>query len=60
MIKLIEEIINQNITPNVLILDNLSYQTKLIKFYVTNMINDISNYPYLSVFNSIEICFIIV
>ena len=60
MIKLIEEIINQNITPNVLILDNLSYQTKLIKFYVTNMINDISNYPYLSSFNSIELYFIIV
>ena len=60
MIKSIEEIINQNITPNVLILENLSYQTKLIKFYDTNRINDISNYPYLSVFNSIEICFIIV
>ena len=49
----------KNISSYVIVLDNyLSHKTNLlIKYYCDNKINILFNIPYLSKFNSVELCF---
>ena len=59
MQKLGEIILEKKLSPYVIVLDNLSsHKTKkLIELYSSKKINIIFNTPYLSSFNSIELCF---
>ena len=59
MQKLEEIILEKKLTPYVIVLDNLScHKTKkLIELYSSKKMNILFNTPYLSSFNSIELCF---